>query len=72
PPWIDSVANGGRPPPLLRPSPPLPPPTSSNKIRLHLIRLSKLRIGWMAENLHHHVTIKTYGCLQTTRRTLIL
>ncbi|KAM3178980.1 hypothetical protein ACTXT7_001487 [Hymenolepis weldensis] len=29
---------------------------SSNKIRLHPIKLSKPRIGWMAENFHHYVT----------------
>ncbi|KAM3185089.1 hypothetical protein ACTXT7_007091 [Hymenolepis weldensis] len=44
PPWIDSVANGGR------------PPMSSSKICLHPIKLTKPRIGWMAENFHYHVT----------------
>ncbi|KAM3172401.1 hypothetical protein ACTXT7_014617 [Hymenolepis weldensis] len=42
-PWIDSVANGT-------------PPMSSNKTCLHPIKLSKSRIGWIAENLYHHVT----------------
>ncbi|KAM3174757.1 hypothetical protein ACTXT7_009887 [Hymenolepis weldensis] len=28
----------------------------ANKIWPHLIKLSKLRIGWMDRNFHHHVT----------------
>ncbi|KAM3179770.1 hypothetical protein ACTXT7_017639 [Hymenolepis weldensis] len=39
PPWMDSVAIGGR------------DPMPSNKIRLHAIKLSKLRIGWIGENV---------------------
>ncbi|VUZ48536.1 unnamed protein product [Hymenolepis diminuta] len=30
-------------------------PMSSNKIRLRPIKLSKPRIGWIAENFHHQV-----------------
>ncbi|KAM3176546.1 hypothetical protein ACTXT7_006328 [Hymenolepis weldensis] len=43
PSWIDNVANGGR------------APMSANKIRLHPMKLSRIRIEWMAENFHHHV-----------------
>ncbi|KAM3178509.1 hypothetical protein ACTXT7_002389 [Hymenolepis weldensis] len=43
PPWIDSVANGGRPCVFQQDSPPC-----------H--KALKPRIGWMVENFQHHVT----------------
>ncbi|KAM3179795.1 hypothetical protein ACTXT7_017583 [Hymenolepis weldensis] len=46
-------------------------PKSSNKIRLHPIKLSKPTIGWIAENFAIMSHRTSYGCL-LIHQTLIL